>query len=813
MNDHTPRPKTTSRSGFIRAGFFFALPALASFALAQTPPATTAPATEGEVVQLSPFNVSTERDVGYRASNSIAGTRSNTAIKDIPLNIQVFTKDLYEDLLITNQVDLERYNASLINGAADPHSDNPIQQSYNAFLFRGFVQNWGLRDGLREYDPIDTQGLARVEVIKGPAAALYGLAYPGGVMNNITKDVDFSRTFASIRLTGGSEGQMRATIDANAIGKVAGGKFGLRFNGANSITQDERAHSEGAIRYSQISANWQPTPTTELKFLAETGYREKPNGIGYFSRGETDSAGNSLGNGSDIPLQVFHPEIPWSWNWSNGANMRSLDSKLYRGTINQSFGDNLTVTGYVQFSDRKQIDGNGWDANGSGGGDSWEAGGGWIVDRSSTGAITHESIQAGYSYRDWSNSMHAYGATGVYKVDFGQVKNTFTFGSNVWTERFVSRSAVQGGATPTRLTYDVAANINTTSIPPGPPADLHPVTDGNGYTHENNSNDYYFVSWQTSSFDNRLKTNVAMNRTNLKLVQWANGQATTANLTQQSKNSPMFGAMFDITKEVSVFAVHSTSLFPTTDKNSFGTQMPPVVGKSTEVGAKIELLDGKISGTVSYYKIEQTGGSQNDPTANNLNTQRWDAMTDAQRAVAFPGQTRTTILGDLVPGSTRESKGYEADIIYQPSRNWQFLFSYAHNDNKVTKAVTASTVGQPNIGSIKDQFSLLTKYSFIDGGAKGLFLGLGLQNAGKALQGYQAGVARYNPSTFYAEAFAGYRFKLLGYSTSLQLNVKNITKQGDFVGWKATGSSTKVATERYEVPVPIRYSLTLGLDF
>lgn len=811
MKDQT-LPHSTSRLGFIRAGFFLALPALGSLALAQGPAPTAQ--TDEDVVTLSAFTVSTSKDVGYKASNSIAGTRTNTPIKDIPLNIQVFTKDFYEDLLITNQVDLERYNASLINGGGDAHSDNPIQQAYNAFLFRGFVQNWGLRDGIREYDPIDTQGLARVEVIKGPAAAMYGLAYPGGVMNNITKDVDYKTNFTALRFTAQSEGEYRASIDANYAGTVAGGKFGLRFNAANSETADERAHSDGSIRYTQIVAAWQPTPTTEVKFLAERGYREKPNGTGYFTRGETDAAGNSLGNGSAVPLQIFHPEIPWDWNWSNGANMRSLDTKLYRGTINQAVGDHFTATAYVQFSERKQIDGNGWDANGSGGADSWEAGGGWIIDRDPvTHAITKETIQEGYSYRDWSNTMHSYGATGVYKIETGPVKNTFTFGGNVWTERFVSRSSTQTGANPARLVYDVKANIDTTTIPIGPPSDLVPITTGNGYTHENNSNDYYFVGWQTSSFDNRLKTNVSINRTNLKLVQWANGQATTANTTEQSKNSPMFGAMFDITKEVSLFAVHSTSLFPTTDKNSFGTQMPPVVGKSTEVGVKVELLNGKISGTLSYYKIEQTGGAQNDPTANNLNTQRWDAMTPAQREVAFPGQTRATILGDLVPGATRESKGYEADLIFQPTRNWQLLFSYAHNSNEVTKAITPSTIGQPNIGSINNQFSILTKYSFVDGGAKGLFIGAGIQHAGEALQDYQGGIARYNPSTFYAEAFAGYRMKLLGYNTSVQFNVKNITKQKDFVGWKATGSSTTIATERYEVPVPVRYSVTVGLDF
>jgi outer membrane receptor protein involved in Fe transport len=816
MNDPTPIARTTSRSALLRAGFFLVLPALGSIAAAQAPATTSSENTEGDVVTLSPFTVSTAKDVGYRASNSIAGTRSNTPIKDIPLNIQVFTKDFYDDLLITNQVDLERYNAALVNGGADVRSDNPIQQAYNAFLFRGFVQNWGLRDGIREYDPIDTQGLARVEVVKGPAAALYGLAYPGGIMNNITKDVDFSRNFTALRFVGQSEGEYRASIDANYSGKVAGGKFGLRFNGANTETKDERAHSDGAVRYTQISTNWQPTATTEVKFLAERGYREKPNGLSYFTRGETDATGTALGNGADIPLQILHPEIPWTWNWSNGANMRSLDTKLYRGTINQAIGDNFTATAYVQFSERKQIDGNGWDANGSGGADSWEAGGGWIVERDPTShAIVRETIQSGYSYRDWSNTMHAYGATGVYKIDFAGVKNTFTFGSNVWTERFVSRSSTQAGSASQQLiTYPIAANINTTLIPIGPPSDLHAVTDGNGYTHENNSNDYYFAAWQLSAFDNRLKTNLAINRTNLKLVQWANGQATTANTTEQSRNSPMIGGMFDVTKEVSIFLVHAESLFPTTDKNSFGTQMPPVVGKSWEGGVKVELLNGKISGTVSYYKIKQTGGSQNNPNSENLNTQRWDSMSADQRAVAFPGKTRSDLLGDLVPGAENESKGYDVDLIFQPVRNWQILFSYAHNDQKFTKAVDASTIGTSSAGHIKDQYSILTKYSFDnDSSLKGAYAGIGMQFSGKALQGYQAGIARYNPSTDYAEFFAGYRFKLHGYATSLQFNAKNLTKQDEFVGWKATGSASKVATERYEVPTKVRLSLSLGLDF
>ncbi len=762
-----------------------------------------APATDEEVVKLSPFTVSTARDYGYRAANSVAATRTNTPIKDVPLNIQVFTQELFDDLRMTNQVDIERYNASMVNGGADSFSDNPIQQAYNQFLFRGFRQNWGIRDGIREYDPVSAAGLARVEIIKGPAAALYGLAYPGGIMQAITKQVDFSHSFGSVRLTAQTEGELSSMVDANVTGKVGEGRLGVRVTGEYTKSKDQRAHSEGKVQYYQVQTAWQPLPNSTIKLLLEKGYREKPNGLNVyaFQRGDSSSPQSS------VPLPVLRPDISWDWNWSDGKNMRSLDTKLYRATFEQTVGDNFSVTAYMQYAARQQIDGNGWDAQGSSGADSWEVGGsGWVTQGGT------DRIEMGYSYRDWSNQMHGYGATAVYKLDAGPTKNTFTFGTNVWAEKFVSRQSQSAEVhiLPFQSGIDVGSYL-----PAFAPTDLHPVYTGNGYTHENNSNDYYFAAWQMAALDGKLKTNLGINRTNIKLVQWANGSAATTNLAKASKNSPLFGAMYDITKEISVFAVHSTSLFPDSGKDSRGAQFSPVVGKGDEAGFKLTTEDGKWSGTVSIYKIKQTGGSQNDPNKANVNTDIYDQLTAqgkiAERDQRFPSRP----IGDLIQAGEQESKGFDIDINYQPTRNWAFLFSYANNKQEVTKdlLISGSTVGQSTPGHVKQQFSFLSKYTFTDGELKGLSLGLGLQKAGKALQDYSGpgGTARYNPDTFYAEAFAIYRFKLGGYNQSVQLNAKNLTTQGEYAGWKPVAGQT--ATERYEVPSDARFALTWGLDF
>jgi iron complex outermembrane receptor protein len=775
-----------------------------------------------DIIKLSPFEITTEKDTGYKASNSIGGTRSNTPIKDIALNIQVFTKDLTDDLVIADQTALERYNAALVNGGADVQSENNIQQAYNSFLFRGFIQNWGMRDGVREYDPIDAQGMARVEIVKGPAAALYGLSYAGGVMNSISKRADMTKNFVNTRFSGFDQGGYRATVDANFTGKLAIGKAGIRYNGASAQTQDKREHSEGSVRYNQVNLELQPLEGTSLQLLVESGWRQKPNGLGYYSRSGT-------GIGAQTPLQIVHPEIPWTWNWANGSNVRSLSTSLYRFTISQAIGENLHINAYVQNNPRQNIDSNGWDDSGNS-----QNAAGWDVANWSqhgcvnTGWLTNaqgqEVIRKVYHWRDWKDDDHAQGVTAVYKLETGPVKNTMTAGWAHWDERFTSHKSLQPGTTTEWWDLPIRTGISTAAAP-GPSDYLYNNTEGN---REHNQNSYYFASWQVSAIDNRLKLNAAVNHTQITNLIWGSVEDLSPyTKVDISKNSPMFGAMFDITKEVSVFAVHSTSIFPTTDKNDFSVQMPPEVGKSNEFGVKCEILNGKISGTVSYYKIKKDGAGVVDQHALNRNKLLWDQYRARDGWVTIDslgwshdrdqitrGDGRSGGLGDFVPASL-ESKGFEADVVIQPIKTLQFVMSYAHNTEE---SVKGTTKGQSNGGHVKDQAAFLAKYTFDEGSLKGLFVGSGLQVAGKSIADYQTAadgstVTRYSPSTKYLEFFAGYKFKAFGVNQSVQFNAKNLTKQDDYFGWKNAANASTVARERYAVPTYARFSLTWGIDF
>ena len=52
---------------------------------------------EEEVFQLSPFTVSAGEDIGYMATNTLAGTRLKTSLEDVASTVTVVTKEFMEE--------------------------------------------------------------------------------------------------------------------------------------------------------------------------------------------------------------------------------------------------------------------------------------------------------------------------------------------------------------------------------------------------------------------------------------------------------------------------------------------------------------------------------------------------------------------------------------------------------------------------------------------------------------------------------------------------------------------------------------------
>lgn len=207
--------------------FTFAITFYATFvsqhASAQTASASTS-APAGEPVQLSVFEVTTTRDVGYQSTNAAEVTRMNTPIENIPMNVSIYNQQFIEDLLATDTSQLLAYEAAAVK---TNENDN--------FLMRGFANpGRNFLNGFAQTAGFGSQPLAnieRVEVIRGPAAVLYGAGGYGGTINRITKQPQ-ARAFATGRVIASNYGSFRNEIDLNAPLPVLGGKkFMFRLNG------------------------------------------------------------------------------------------------------------------------------------------------------------------------------------------------------------------------------------------------------------------------------------------------------------------------------------------------------------------------------------------------------------------------------------------------------------------------------------------------------------------------------------------------------------------------------------------------------
>lgn len=211
-------------------------------AASRTPPpsavagsATTSRLGTDESVQvLTPFEVKTDKDYGYLKTNSATATRIGTEIQKVPLNISVLSEEFIRDTNPKDIQDVLRYQSS---SAGDGRMG--IIQPATGFTpagnisLRGFPINSRLRNGLLRYNAYNIDTVDRIEIIKGPAAVFFGSAFPGGVINYVTKQPSFSPIPTSVAYSytayDNRMGGERVTLDNNSI---FSDKAALRVSGA-----------------------------------------------------------------------------------------------------------------------------------------------------------------------------------------------------------------------------------------------------------------------------------------------------------------------------------------------------------------------------------------------------------------------------------------------------------------------------------------------------------------------------------------------------------------------------------------------------
>ncbi len=309
------------------------------FAAQVTNPVPSTPS--GETVTLSPFTVSDTQDVGYVATNTLAGTRLNTPLKDVGTSISVVTKEFLLDLAANDSSTLLPYTVGTeiggpdgnfaggaITGGRADQAGSRAEPERNQRV-RGLASAELTRDYFLSDIPFDSYNTERVTINRGPNALLFGIGSPGGVINNTSLAPVFGSNFYEARLQIGQRHSHRESFDLNR--EIVAKRLAVRIAGLNKRNEYRQrpAWERDQRIYGAITA-----------VLAEN--RASP-----FLGPTTLRANAEYGDIAANPPSTTPPSDGFSSWWS----LPSRDLERFTGTVFPAYYDNGT------FVPRATIDG------------------------------------------------------------------------------------------------------------------------------------------------------------------------------------------------------------------------------------------------------------------------------------------------------------------------------------------------------------------------------------------------------------------------------------------------------------------------
>jgi outer membrane receptor protein involved in Fe transport len=253
---------------------------LSTSALAQAvAPAPATPAkTESETVELSPFEVKADNDVGYQAGNTTSGSRLNSRLKDTPAAVSAFTPEFLSDIAATNleemlahatnvEIDVEDANAGFNN----PQGRGADGNDYS-FRMRGSPAG-SSRDFVESSVPVDLYNVERAEVASGPNSILFGLGQAGGLVSLTGKKANLNRNRTTLKAMWGSWDYERYEGDYNRV--LIPKKLSLRLLGLYQNSEGWRYWDfNDQVRWTAALA-YQPFKNTTVHVSYEKGHTDQ----------------------------------------------------------------------------------------------------------------------------------------------------------------------------------------------------------------------------------------------------------------------------------------------------------------------------------------------------------------------------------------------------------------------------------------------------------------------------------------------------------------------------------------------------------
>lgn len=501
----------------------------------------------------------------YRALSATGATKTDTLLKDLPQSVRVLTADLLRDVGVTNL-------ASALDLTSGISRQSNLGGLWDSYAMRGFTgdPNFGsdyLVNGFsssRGYNGLrDSASTASVEVLKGPASALYGRGEPGGTVNITTKKPRFDPGY-ELDLSIGSFHTYRTALDLT--GPVTD-NLAYRINAAYEKGDSYRDTVETERSFFSPSFMWLIGDHTKVSYELEASEQRVPFDRGVLAvNGVLGLVPNSrfYGEPSDGPTvvksvsqQVFvEHEFNENWKLQTGLSYRDSEMKGFSTEASALQADGRTLRRQRRHRDFSAIDVSG----------RFE-----VLGKLELAGMKHNVLVGvdGYKFDDRRVQLRRNPtAASPYAID-------------------IYNPVYGGAAAALALSIDTKEEQRAHSVYGQDQIDLSDQWKA-----------LLGVRWD--SYDQTV--------INYRTVA-SNSQSLTA-------TSPRVGLVYQPLPVLSLYATASKGFRPNSGISIDNQAFAPEESKSYELGAKWESADGKITSTAAIYKITK----ENVLTTNPVNT-------------------------------------------------------------------------------------------------------------------------------------------------------------------------------------------------
>lgn len=698
-------------------------------------------------VTLAPFEVLTDKGTrGYATTNALGATRINAPTADTPQVVISLNEEFLKDVNPTNFADALRFVSGVTKASGDYIGDVTIRgNTTQAIGFRDSVRdslNINVNTGVTLPDPIEVE---RLEVIKGPAGAIYGNHSTGGVINRVSKrPMETRRTEIGAEYTfyQNDEGFYRTSFDST--GPIDDGKKWLyRFMGAY---QDGTNHTHGMYKKQTLIGvlEYRPTPRTSLWIRG----RESKDRIFAAQDLFTDSQRN-------MPFDDL-PKYAYVGNFYDDDQVDFGEVKSLEAGATQSFEALGTQWDSRLLFRRNEVDQTRRTYISSGGffykdGQPLRVGTAMMSTANATWATAraagYDDIRENIQRRDirpgtlWVNSLN-FDLTG--KVVLGPTTHQILLYTGVAEGEEYTVRYRENWIAP----YPTLFKDYPTEIPPTEALNNNPVTLPGEWKTTHTEEKYFAVMDSMSFWKDRVilfgaarydegTTGVTDHYTNTVLPDESTDHWT-----------PSYGIVGKPYQGVSIFLTHTETFAPQGGVDKGGNRLRPLTSDNDEVGVKLDLWQNRVVFTGSYFNMLQE---------NNF------------RQIIFPDGTF-----DFIQVASTETKGWELNLAAEPLKGLTMLVSYQWIDTQTSDGLKPNNI--PQGGTWKG----VAKYAFRDGLFRGLDLGLTYESINDSRPGDSANNFKL-PGFDLLGAFVVYTRGNWRY----QVNMENLTNEWYIAGTAA----------------------------